>query len=393
VLSVADLTTSSTVIDLLRRTVDHRQEVTMPDKVQVADVESLYDRVNNPGNAGKTIVLAPGSYHLTRLNPLGAPRPNGGRLELQTNMSMSGVTGHPDKVVIDSSDPVNGPAFSLGAAGNAGTIRMGRGRQTVEWLTVVGGAKSAAGVQTDLVGGTPLLHIAHVVCTGSVRGIDVRNLGPEGAGRTLTVDLDDNEVTGNVTGNGQGIRFVNTASDGASIVASLHGNRSHGNIAGFLAANQASNGASVTIDSHNDRFDDNRIGGLILGGVEGMGATAANDNVVNLTMHAGSMARNRGVVSAPQEFSGGLSVVGGSAATAGSTSRNTVQVSIVGLSFSDNLNTDVKAWGARTPAAAPAGTHNTVKVKLQGVSAQAVTDRVDSEPSEPAGTNRAMIVQ
>jgi hypothetical protein len=30
-------------------------------------------------------------------------------------------------------------------------------------------------------------------------------------GRSLTVDLDDNEVTGNVTGNGQGIRFVNTA--------------------------------------------------------------------------------------------------------------------------------------------------------------------------------------
>jgi hypothetical protein len=365
----------------------------MPDKKHVSDVESLYTAVNEPGNAGATIVLAPGSYHLTRLNPLGAARLNGGRLELQADMSMSGVTGHRDQVVIDSSDPVNGPSFVI-AGGNAGTIRMGRGRQTVEWLTVVGGVNSAAGIQTDLVGGTPVLRIARVVCTGSVRGIDVRNLGPAGAGRRLTVDLDDNEVTGNVTGNGQGIRFVNTAAEGASIVASLHGNRSHGNNAGFLAANQASNGASVTIDSHNDRFDDNLIGGLILGGVQGMlASTVANDNLVNLTMHAGSMARNRGVVTSPQEFSGGLSVVGGSAATAGSTSRNTVQVSIVGLKFNDNLNTDVKAWGARTPAAAPAGTNNTVTVKLKGVSAQAVTDRVDSEPSEPAGTNRATIVQ
>jgi hypothetical protein len=68
-------------------------------------------------------------------------------------------------------------------------------------------------------------------------------------------------------------------------------------------------------------------------------------------------------------------------------------LSIVGLSFSDNLNTDVRAWGARTPAAAPAGTNNTVTVKLQDVSAQAVTDRVDSEPGESAGTNRATIVQ
>jgi hypothetical protein len=37
--------------------------------------------------------------------------------------------------------------------------------------------------------------------------------------------------------------------------------------------------------------------------------------------------------------------------------------------------------------------HNTVTVKLQGVSAQAVTDEVDSDPTEPAGTNRATIVQ
>lgn len=362
----------------------------MPERVQVADVESLYDAVNNPGNAGKTIELAPGTYRLTKLNPLGVVRLNGGRLELQADMSMSGVNGHRDQVVIDSSDPVNGPSFPIPPNGNAGTIRMGRGRQTVEWLKVIGGEKSAAGIQTDIVGGTPVLRVAHVLCTGAVRGIDVRNLAAESAGRILTVDLDDNEVTGNVTSNGQGIRFVNTAAAGASIVASLHGNRSHGNKAGFLAANQASTGASVTIDSHNDRFDDNFIGGLILAGVEGMGATVSNDNVVNLTMHAGSMARNRGVL---PEFSGGLNVVGGSASTAGSTSRNAVQVSVVGLRFSDNRDTDVKAWGAKAPPAAPAGTRNTVTVTLQGVSAQAVTDKVNSDPLEPAGTNRATIVQ
>ena len=365
----------------------------MPDNVNVSDVESLYAAVNDPGNAGKTIVLAPRTYHLTRLDPLNAPRPNGGRLELQEDMSMSGVNGHRDQVVIDSSDPVKGPSFPIPPNGNAGTIRMGRGRQAVEWLKVIGGANSAAGVQTDIVGGTPMLRIAHVLCIGSVRGIDVRNLAAASAGRVLTVDLDDNEVTGNVAGNGQGIRFVNSAADGASIVASLHGNRSHRNKVGFLAANLASIGASVTIDSHNDRFDDNLSGGLILGGVEGMGAPVSNENVVNLTMHAGSMARNQGVLPPPQDFSGGLSVVGGSAATAGSTSRNTVRVSIIGLRFRDNRNTDVKAWGAKAPPAAPAGTHNTVSVTLQGVSAQAITDKDDSEPDEPAGTNRATIDQ
>ena len=359
-------------------------------KVDVFDVKSLYDEVNNSVNAGATMVLRPGTYHLTKLDPLGNARENGGRLELQADMSMTGVRGHRDQVIIDSSDPVNGPSFGI-TGGKAGTIRMGRGRQTVEWLTVIGGEESAAGVQTDLVGGTAKLHIAHVVCKGSVRGIDVRNLGPAGAGRSLAVDLDDNEVTGNVTGNGQGIRFVNTAAPGASIVAELHGNKSHGNNVGFLAANQASDGASVTIDCHADRFDDNLIGGLILGGVQGLGANVANDNVVNLTMHAGSIAHNRGGVSSPDPFFGGLNVVGGSASTAGATSRNTVHVSIVGLKFSDNLPTDVKAWGARTAASTPAGTNNRVTVKLQGVSAKAATDRVDSEGIEPAGSNSATI--
>jgi hypothetical protein len=364
----------------------------MPEQVPVSDVESLYAAVNDAGNAGKTIVAERGVYRLTRLNPLGVERPNGGRLELQEDMSLSGVNGHPGRVVIDSSDPANGPSFELGPGINAGTIRMGRGRQTVESLTVIGGTKSAGGIQTDLVGGPPTLRIAHVVCKGSVRGIDVRNLGPEGAGRVLTVELDDNEVTGNVAGTGQGLRFVNTASDGASIVASLKRNLSHANKTGFLAANQGSNGASVTIDSHNDRFDDNGIGGVILGGVQGAAASVANDNVVNLTMHAGSIARNDGVPQTPDAFSGGLNVVGGAGTAPGSTSRNTVKVSIVGLKFSDNLNTDVKAWGAKA-AGGPAGTRNTAAVELQGVSAQAVTAKDDSEPDEPAGTNRATIEQ
>jgi len=107
-------------------------------------------------------------------------------------------------------------------------------------------------------------------------------------------------------------------------------------------------------------------------------------------MHAGSISRNNGV---SQGFSGGLNVVGGFGPAPGSTSRNTVKVSIVGLRFSDNLNTDVKAWGAKTTSPAPAGTHNAVTVTLQGVSALAVTAKVQSEPPEPAGTNRATIEQ
>src|SRR5262245_32983396 len=181
--------------------------------IEVSDVEQLYDAVNEPANAGAVIVLAPGRYILTRVAPGGGSRPNGGRLELQADMSMGGVTGHPEDVVIDSSDPVNGPSFALpGGLGNAGTIRIGRGRDSVEWLTVVGG--SPAGVQADLVGAPAVLRVAHVVSRDSTRGIDVRNVGPAAAGRTIVVDLEDNEVFENTTANGQGFRFVNASANG-----------------------------------------------------------------------------------------------------------------------------------------------------------------------------------
>src|SRR5262245_46134124 len=278
-------------------------------------------------------------------------RPTDGRLELQTDMSMSGVTGHPEDVVIDSSDAVNGPAFALGGGlGNGGTIRIGRGRNSVEWLTVVGGSSSAAGVQTDLVGAPAILRVAHVVSRGSIRGLVVRNLGPAAAGRPIVSDLADNEVFENTPMNRQGIRFVNSSADGASIVAMLHNSRSHDNNQGFLASNERSSHASITIDSHDDRFEDDLIGGAIYGGLAN-GPGTFSGNTVTFTMHAGSFAGSHGTV-APQNLTAGLSVIAGAVTqpqgTANSASSNTVRVSIWGTKFDDNAALDVEAWGAKS---------------------------------------------
>ncbi|HEX2456187.1 MAG TPA: hypothetical protein VHI99_20975 [Vicinamibacterales bacterium] len=362
--------------------------------IEVSNVEQLYDAVNEPANAGATIVLAPGRYVLTRVKPGVGTRPNNGRLELQTDMSISGVTGHPGDVVIDSSDPVNGPSFALeGGLGNGGTIRIGRGRNSVEWLTVVGGSNSAAGVQTDLVGAPAVLRVAHVVSRGSVRGIDVRNLGPAGAGRTIVIDLDDNEVFENTAMNGQGLRFVNSNADGASIVATLHNNRSHDNNQGFLASNERSNHASITIDSHDDRFEDDMIGGVIFGGLTTAAGTASG-NTVTFTMHAGSIDGSHGSVPT-QNLTAGLNVIGGAftppLGTANSAASNAVRVSIWGTKFDDNAALDVEAWGAKSLTPDLAGTENVVTVDLHGVSAQARSLAHDSVPDEAAGTNRATI--
>jgi len=362
--------------------------------IEVSNVEQLYDAVNEPANAGATIVLAPGQYVLTRLKPGGSTRPNDGRLELQTDMSMSGVTGHPEDVVIDSSDLVNGPSFALGnGLGNGGTIRIGRGRNNVEWLTVVGGSASAAGVQTDLVGAPAVLRVAHVVSRGSVRGIDVRNLGPAGIGRSVVIDLDDNEVFENTAMNGQGFRFVNSSADGASIVASLHNNRSHDNNQGFLVSNERSSHASIVIDSHDDRFEDNMIGGVIFGGLANAAGTFSG-STVTFTMHAGLFAGSHGTVP-PHNLTAGLNVIGGAYTTplglANSESSNAVRASIWGTKFDDNAALDVEAWGAKSLTAELAGSANVVTVDLHGVSAHARSMAHDSVPDEAAGTNGATI--
>jgi len=64
--------------------------------IQVYNVEELYAAVNDAANDGAMVVLSAGQYALTRLDPHGAARPNGGRLELRTDMSIFGVTGHPE---------------------------------------------------------------------------------------------------------------------------------------------------------------------------------------------------------------------------------------------------------------------------------------------------------
>jgi hypothetical protein len=362
--------------------------------IAVSDVEQLYDAVNEPANAGAAIVMAPGLYVLTKLAPGGATRPNGGRLELQTDMSMYGVTGHPEDVVIDSSDPVSGPSFPLGGGlGNGGTIRIGRGRNSVEWLTVIGGPSSAAGVQTDLVGAPPVLRVAHVVSRDSVRGIDVRNLGPAGAGRAIVIDLDDNELFENTTSNGQGIRFVNSGADGASIVATLHNNRSHDNIQGLFLSDEHSNHASITIDSHDDHFDNNTIGGAIFGGLANAPGTFTG-NTVTLTMHAGSFTGSRGSAVPPQSLTAGLNVIGGAVTTPGvsnSAFSNAVHVAIWGTKFDDNAALDLEAWGAKSLMTGIAGADNVVTIDLHGVSGQARTLAHDSVPDDAAGTNRATI--
>lgn len=99
--------------------------------VPVANIEELYAAVNNPAYAGATIDLAPGIYPLSALDATGIPRQNGGRLELQLDMSLKGVEGDRSAVIISA---VNLPASSFPQSnGPNAAVRMGRGRNALEW--------------------------------------------------------------------------------------------------------------------------------------------------------------------------------------------------------------------------------------------------------------------
>jgi hypothetical protein len=112
---------------------------------------------------------------------------------------------------------------------------------------------------------------------------------------------------------------------------------------------------------------------------------------VTLAMHAGAFVNNAGFYP-PNGFTGGMAIVGGQTSPSGSTSRNEVVVSLWGTTF-EGQAVDVSAWGANTTGTAVSGTSNRVSVDLNGVSRQAITSAVQSNPLEPAGTNVATIVR
>src|SRR5690349_7005801 len=137
--------------------------------INVANVDQLYAAVNNSANAGASIVLAPGSYVLTLTDGSGAPRPNKGRLELQQDMSLYGMTGNRNAVSIDATH-LPDSAFNV-SFGRTAPVRIGRGTNAIEWLTVLGNVQAAASIATELTG-TPStrVRVAHVTAAGSSRG-------------------------------------------------------------------------------------------------------------------------------------------------------------------------------------------------------------------------------
>lgn len=360
--------------------------------VQVATVEELYAAVNNPANAGAAIVLAPGTYALSANGPGGAPRPNGGRLELQPDMSLYGLAGDRSAVVINTAAL---PVASFNAPfGRTGSIRMGRGSNAVEWLTIIGNPAAAAGIATELAGTpTTQIRVAHVVSGGSSRGVDIRNAGAAMAGRRIEAEIVDNDfsASANAAGTKEAIRIANfVGADGGQIYALMSGNRAHDTDLGCIIANNQSSSAVVDVRSNGDIFEHNGVGCVVAGAINRMGANLTNSNSTAFEAHGTKFVDNTGL---PAFGGDGITAFGVDGQTANQSSNNALQIRLWGCTFSGNQNTDFKAFGARAVVGAGiAGTYNTVTIEMHDVTERVYVAATDSLPSEPAGTNKVIVL-
>ena len=332
--------------------------------VHISNVEELYAAVNDPTNAGTTLLLEAGTYSLSVTDPSGSPRPKGGRLELQADMSIVGVVGDRSAVVIDA---LALPAASYVGVGPAAALRTGIGTNAVEWLTVRNARFGQANIDTGLQSpGTSYIRIAHVAVSGSARGLNVINFGPAASGETIEIDIVDNDLFDNTFGLSEGMRIGNfQAATGSTINARVSGNRSWGNKQGWLIVNNRAINSTLNIRSSGNRFFDNGAGTIIVGGLSSNN-TMANGNSVNFEGHGDHFVNNNGEA----DFDvGGLIVAGGeNISIPNGTNNNTVNVSLWGCRISGNNTFDILGVGARsdpTSLGSP-GVNNHVTITING---------------------------
>ena len=275
-------------------------------KIYVNNVVQLYEAINDPDNIGGTIVLAPGTYLLS------PNYPKGGLLELQLDMSLVGQPGHPELVVIDAT---NLPASSftlpstpgLPAPLPTGVIRMGNGKNSLEWLTLQNDPLHVirSFIQTDIAA-TPVaeIGIAHTIIKGGGCniGMSVGNFGAIANGRVLKAEIEDNEIMNNInpspTGNGTGIQIVNhRGTSDASVIITLSRNYIHDNKAGMIISNISSQHCAIEIKCYDNRVEDNGVGlGLRAGFNE---STSSIGNTLKFHAYATTVKNNTGSPAPP----------------------------------------------------------------------------------------------
>lgn len=357
-------------------------------EVQVTNVDELYAAVNDPLNAGVRIMLSPGVYPLSPLDSGGQPRPNGGRLELQADMSLHGVEGDRSAVVIEA---IGLPPASLtGGPVPLGAIRVGRGRNAIEWLSIRNARAGQGNIVTTLSDGNTFhLRVAHVASSGAGNNLSIGNLGAPSSGRTIEVDLVDNDLFDGIGGNRNGFRIRNEGT-GSTINVRMNGNRIWNG--GFcLIVNAGAIDSEINVFSAGNRYFDNGAGLVIVGGLSG-----ATGNRINYSGHGDRFISND---EASVFDRGGLLILGGDRLATGASGANgnRVHAKLFGCRMSGNAVADLLAVGGRSfnPAFISTVFDNSVTLEMKGMPLREDTIEffADSVPNDPSTNNSVAVVR
>jgi hypothetical protein len=232
----------------------------MAQTIPISNVEELYGAVNDPANAGATLVLSPGTYTLSATDGDGSVRPNGGRIELQPDMSLTGVVG------------------------DAGAVVLNFGPQT-----------SGQVIDADIVDCQffdNIFNLSEGVRLGNFQGA---------RGSTVNVRMSGNASWGQK----QGRLIVNNRAIGSTVSVISTGNRFYDNgggtivVGGLSSNNTRADDNAISLEMHGDRFFGNTRasefdhGGLIVLASENISdASGASNNIVHVELWGTRMADN-----------------------------------------------------------------------------------------------------
>jgi hypothetical protein len=342
---------------------------------------------------------------LSAVDAAGVTRPNGGRIQLQPNMSLIGVEGDRDAVVINAFNlpTTSFPTSANGVAtGPNAAVRMGLGHNSIEWLTVRDARNGQANIDTGLQPLDPAdtyIRVAHVASTGSTRGMNILNFGPQSSGQTIEAEIVDNYFFDNVFNQAEGIRMGNfSGAKGSTVNVQMSGNLSWGQKQGRLIVDNTASNSTVNVISSGNRFYSNGAGTVIAAGLT-QGVGRADGNIITYTAYGDEFLEN----TAETEFDhGGLVVLGSDNASpsGGGGNDNTVNLHLSGCRMLGNNTSDLTAIGARMlPSADPSlNRNNHVTIEIEGDGNgngkwQPVQSFTDSIPSVPDYDNSVTVIR
>jgi hypothetical protein len=364
-----------------------------PMQISVSDVEALYDAVDNPNNAGKTIVLQPKAtpYVLTR-HKGAQERLHKGRLELQKDMSLIG-SGDPAKCVLETL-PADLPVFNEITGARSGMIRVGLGEHTIAKLTLNAPAQAGSGISTDLNDSQETtVTIEHVISgdpnnSRQTRGVDIRNTTV--VGRRLKAIIKNCEFHGGT----QGIRIANfqRAVD-CQVSVEMSGNKAHANAVGCLITHHTSRSGVIEVHSHDDSFTDNGVGCAVTGPINREASPLITSSNRTVLVDNKMVCESNGSAVDPMTgYQGGLVIRGADTILANVAFKNQVEVVLKDCTFNSNgPKGDVIAHGAFSTATDVAGTENTVTISLRNQNSFSLVAIPSQPPESGSQTNKVIV--